>query len=33
MRSVDLVKPPQQVLGGAIDIVASRIVWKVIAEW
>lgn len=31
--SVDLVEPPQQVLGGAIDIIPTRVIWKVIAKW
>lgn len=33
MCSVDLVEPPQQVLGGAIDIIPTRVIWKVIAKW
>lgn len=33
MSSVDLVEPPQQILGRTIDIIAARVIWKVIAEW
>ena len=33
MSSVDLVEPPQQILGRTIDIIAARVIWKVIAKW
>lgn len=32
MCPVDLVESPEKVLCGAIDIVAPRIVWEVVAE-
>jgi hypothetical protein len=32
MCAVDLIESPQKVLGGAIDVVASRVIWEIIAE-
>lgn len=33
MCSVDLIKPPQEVFGRLVDVVAPRIVWEVVAKW
>jgi hypothetical protein len=33
MRSIHLVKSPEQIFGGAIHIVASGIVRKVVSKW
>jgi len=33
MGSVDLVEPPQQVLGGLVHVIAARVVGKVVAQW
>jgi hypothetical protein len=32
MRSVDLIKTPQQILGSLVDIVSSRVIRKVRGE-
>lgn len=32
MGPVDLVKAPEEVLGGAVDIVPTRVVWEVVAQ-
>lgn len=32
MSSVDLIEPPQQVLCGSVDIVATGVIWEVIAK-
>ena len=33
MRAVDLIEPPQQVLGRLVDVVAARVVGKVVGQW
>jgi len=33
MRSVHLVKSPEQIFGGAVYVVASGIIGKVVSEW
>jgi len=33
MSTIDLVKPPQKVLGCSIDIISARIIWKVLVQW
>jgi hypothetical protein len=32
MCAIDLVESPEQVLGGAVDIVAARVVGEVVAQ-
>ena len=33
MSAIDLVESPEQVFRCTIDIIAARVIWKVIAEW
>jgi len=33
MRAVDLIESPQEVLRGAINVVASRVIREVVREW
>lgn len=32
MRTVDLIKSPEQILRCSIDVVTARVVWEVVAE-
>lgn len=32
VRAVDLIEPPEEVLGGTIDVIASGVVGEVVAE-
>lgn len=32
MCSINLVEPPQQIFGGAVHIIAARVIRKVIAQ-
>jgi hypothetical protein len=33
MGSVDLVESPEEVLGGLVDVVATRVIGEVVAKW
>lgn len=33
MGAIDLIEPPQQVLGSSIDVITTRIIWEVFAQW
>jgi hypothetical protein len=33
VRTINLVKPPEKILGSAVDVVSARVVWKVVGEW
>ncbi len=32
VRTINLVEPPEQILGSAVDVVSARVVWKVVGE-
>lgn len=33
MCAIHLVESPKKVLGRAVDIIATRVIWEVVAQW
>ena len=32
MCSVDLIEPPEQILGGSVDVISTRIIGEIVAQ-
>lgn len=33
VRAIHLIKPPKEILRSTVDIIATGIVWEIVAKW